>query len=70
VSRTAQGRSERARHAALLRRHSDDLGAVDESRRRLKFLALAENLRRALAEPPLLGLTERRELAELLVRGR
>ena len=67
---TPEGRAERARHAALLRHHPDDPGAVDESRRRLKYLAASEYLRRALAEPPLLGLSERRALADLLTRGR
>ena len=70
MSLTAEGRSERARHAALLRHDPNDAGAVDESRRRLKFLHAAEYLRGVVSEPPQLGLTERHALADLLVRGR
>jgi hypothetical protein len=67
---TPEARAERGRQAALLRRHPDDPGAVDESRRRLKFLRTEEFLHGVLSEPPWLGLTERRALADLLVRGR
>jgi hypothetical protein len=67
---TKEARAERARLAALTRHHRDDPGAVDEAKRRLKFLHAEEYLRGVLAGPPWLGLTERRELADLLVRGR
>jgi hypothetical protein len=70
MSLTPDARSERARHAALLRHHPDDPGAVDESKRRLKFLQAAEYVSAVVSEPPLLGLTERRALADLLTRGR
>ena len=69
VSPRMHGRSVPA-SAALLRHHPEDVGAVDESRRRLKFLHAAEYLRAVVSDSPLLGLTERRELADLLVRGR
>jgi hypothetical protein len=66
---TPEARAERGRHAALLRHHPDDRGAVDEARR-LKFLKAEAFLRAVLAEPPWLGLSERRVLADLLMRGR
>jgi hypothetical protein len=67
---TLEARAERGRHAALLRHHPDDRGAVDEARRQLKFLKAEAFLHGVLAEPPWLGLSERRVLADLLMRGR
>jgi hypothetical protein len=62
-------RKERASVAALVRHHPDNPEVADAGRRRLKVLKARRLIRSLVAEPPVLSIEQRAELAVDLLRG-